>query len=203
MNKQITQHPLCWPDGVNRTPVYSRKSGHIFVKATVKGAYASIFKELRLFGIPANKITVSTDVSIALTGKSAWKDPGVAVWFERGGVVRVIAVDAFDTPQANMRAIALAIDSIRRLERYKCASIISEATHALVDAPALPQKAGDGMPQWFETLRVDKDAPIEVAEAAYRTLSKSAHPDAGGSRERFEHLQWAIETARSQVTPQK
>lgn len=41
-------------------------------------------------------------------------------------------------------------------------------------------------------LKITEDAPIEVAQAAYRALSKVDHPDAGGSVERMSELNWAI-----------
>jgi len=50
---------------------------------------------------------------------------------------------------------------------------------------------------WFTVLGVLPEAPIEVAEAAYRALAKKAHPDAGGSSEAMGRLSRAIEEARA------
>ena len=41
------------------------------------------------------------------------------------------------------------------------------------------------------------DAPKEVAEAAYRALSRYAHPDVGGSAEKQAVLNAAIEAVRA------
>ncbi len=58
-------------------------------------------------------------------------------------------------------------------------------------------------PQWtlptapYEVLHVAHDAPLAVAEAAYRALSKAAHPDAGGTHEHMSRLNAAIKAFRA------
>jgi hypothetical protein len=54
----------------------------------------------------------------------------------------------------------------------------------------------------YATLHVADDAPLEVAEAAYRALSRSAHPDAGNARSGhiwMVTLNLAIEQIRAQL----
>ena len=48
----------------------------------------------------------------------------------------------------------------------------------------------------YALLYVQIGAPIEIAEAAYKTAMKKAHPDAGGTDEQARKLSWAIETIR-------
>lgn len=48
-------------------------------------------------------------------------------------------------------------------------------------------------------LHIAEDAPLEVAEAAYRALSRKAHPDAGGNHERMKALNLAIEAIRARA----
>lgn len=48
----------------------------------------------------------------------------------------------------------------------------------------------------YELLFVQFGAPIEIAEAAYKTAMKRAHPDAGGTDEQARKLSWAIEAIR-------
>jgi curved DNA-binding protein CbpA len=50
-------------------------------------------------------------------------------------------------------------------------------------------------------LKVPPDATLAQAEAAYRALAKSAHPDHGGSDEAMARLNDAIATARKGVVP--
>lgn len=49
----------------------------------------------------------------------------------------------------------------------------------------------------YHTLHLTNGAPLEVAEAAYRALAKSGHPDHGGSHLQMQALNAAIEQIRS------
>jgi hypothetical protein len=51
-------------------------------------------------------------------------------------------------------------------------------------------------------LHVAQGAPVEVAESAYRVLSKQAHPDLGGSTAQMQRLNNAIGVIRS-VPPRR
>ena len=53
-------------------------------------------------------------------------------------------------------------------------------------------------PEWAKVLFVQEDAPLEVIEAAYRTLSKIHHPDRGGSEAQMKLLNEAIQGARDE-----
>lgn len=63
------------------------------------------------------------------------------------------------------------------------------------DKPALP----DDLARAYQTLYLQSDAPIAVAEAAYRALMKSAHPDTQGNETYARDLIWAITTIRAHV----
>lgn len=49
------------------------------------------------------------------------------------------------------------------------------------------------MTSLYATLGLRRNATAETIKAAYRRLVKSAHPDAGGDRARFEHLTLAYD----------
>ncbi len=49
----------------------------------------------------------------------------------------------------------------------------------------------------YEVLGVTKATPLEVVDAAYRVLAKSAHPDAGGSDEAMAELNEAYEVVKA------
>jgi hypothetical protein len=53
------------------------------------------------------------------------------------------------------------------------------------------------VPAWARILHVQPDAPLCVAEAAYRALAHVHHPDRGGDLERCKQLNLVIETARA------
>ncbi len=49
----------------------------------------------------------------------------------------------------------------------------------------------------YAVLHISPNAPLAVAEAAYRALAREAHPDAGGNHERMKALNAAIEAIRA------
>lgn len=59
-----------------------------------------------------------------------------------------------------------------------------------------PPRREVALPDWCRVLYVLPNAPLEVVNAAYRTLSKRLHPDHGGSAERMKALNLAVERAR-------
>jgi DnaJ-class molecular chaperone len=61
-------------------------------------------------------------------------------------------------------------------------------------APAAPSDVRDADP--YAVLWLRRGAPRSVAEAAYRALAKTAHPDAGGDRGQWNRIQDAIEAIR-------
>lgn len=50
----------------------------------------------------------------------------------------------------------------------------------------------------YAVLHIAGDAPLEVAEAAYRALAKTAHPDHGGTLDQMKSLNAAIEQIRKE-----
>jgi hypothetical protein len=56
--------------------------------------------------------------------------------------------------------------------------------------------SASGIPHWASVLQVDPPFTLEKVRDAYRTRSKSAHPDAGGTHQEFVRLQVAYDEAR-------
>lgn len=105
--------------------------------------------------------------------------------------------------QANLRAIALGLEALRKVERYGIAGrgqqyagyaelpsgialgahkmTLHEASVVLAEATGEPMDGGD--------LMHDADTPIpEAVERAYRIAVKRHHPDAGGNAEVFRKI---------------
>jgi len=53
----------------------------------------------------------------------------------------------------------------------------------------------------YVILGVRRDAPMDVVDAAYRTLSRQAHPDVGGSEAKQQRLNIAHETIQKERGP--
>ena len=64
------------------------------------------------------------------------------------------------------------------------------------DQPTVPTTRAEAV----AALCVAPNAPLAVAEAAYRVLSKNAHPDAGGSVAAMARLNAAIDLIRTTPT---
>ena len=65
----------------------------------------------------------------------------------------------------------------------------------LFEGESIPT-SGSGVPHWASVLGVDPPFSVAKVRDAYRSRSKSAHPDAGGTHVEFVRLQAAYEEAR-------
>lgn len=123
--------------------------------------------------------------------------PGVILTFESKKIGRTLSYpcDTFDDWKANVRAIALALEALRKVERYGVtrrgeqyqgwaqlppAGGSSSTMTAQVAARVLVDAARNGTTA--EVILRDRDAFLE----AYRKAAKRTHPDAGGNVRDFQ-----------------
>jgi hypothetical protein len=188
----ISAYPLTWPPGFPRAK--SRERGAF--KTTLHGALTNVEGSLRRFasdsGRKVDGIVMSSNVTLGVHRPA---DPGVAVWFTWDTLGLCIAVDRYETVEANLQAIHHIIEA-RRVE-------LRHGTLALVRATfqgflALPAPAGT---HWSEVLEVPRDAKRDDVKAAYRALASQHHPDKpGGSHERMAALNAAQDAALKECT---
>ncbi|MDE1866457.1 MAG: J domain-containing protein [Thaumarchaeota archaeon] len=88
----------------------------------------------------------------------------------------------------NLRVLYLAVDDMRLNEKRGIAEVLQSA-YTQLQAPKSKRSP-------WEVLGVMPGAPVAVAEAAYRALSLTAHPDKGGSVEKMTELTDAINDIR-------
>lgn len=88
----------------------------------------------------------------------------------------------------NMRVLYLAVEAMRLNEKRGLGEVIQEAYLQLAE----PEPAIDP----YELIGVRPDAPLAIAEAAYKVKVRTAHPDSGGSAEQMKKLNDAIEEIR-------
>lgn len=197
---KITASPLCWPEGWQRTANRKKTAPY---QVSFSAAYDDALEELRKF--KAFGVVISTDVPLGRQGRpyadADPRDPGVAVYFTRGKQQYVIASDLYDRVRFNMRAVGLALEGLRAVER-------SGATHLLDRAfsgfAALPPPASTAARPWREVLNLEGFAGPEFAmragiDAAYKTLARTRHPDAGGSEAAMVELNRAREDALREI----
>jgi hypothetical protein len=198
---KITAYPLCWPEGRSRTK--SRKL-HAPYKVSFAHAYSDVLESLRIFR--AFGVVVSTDVPLRRDGAPYADgnpvDPGVAVYFTRGKQQYVMECDLYDRVHWNMRAIGIAIDGMRAIERSGAQHIIDRAVSGFAQ---LPSGAGGPVKRpWREVLNLEGfQAPAFVMraglDAAYKQLARTRHPDAGGSNDAMAELNAARDEALKEI----
>lgn len=114
-------------------------------------------------------------------------DVGAALYFDLDRRPYALACDRWSTVAENVAAIAAHIEALRGQERWGVADLAQAfAGHAALP-PADP---------WWTVLDVARTASIDEIARAYRGLSKTAHPNAGGQRAEWDRLQAAYDAAK-------
>jgi hypothetical protein len=191
----IEAYPLTWPEGWPRKMQHQRMTSPY--RVTMHGAAKQIVRELKLDG--ARDIVISTNVPAKLDGTpyarmAEPKDPGVAVyWTDRDREPRVIAIDCWRTVRENMRAVGMAIASLRTFERTGAKEVQRRAYTGFARLPA----GGD---HWA-TLGLARGSSVEQIMGRYRDLAREHHPDRGGSAQRFDEISKAMQAAIREVSP--
>ena len=155
MSDEITAFPLSWPAGWKRSrnPECSKfgkrkaNAGSYIYKAriTIGEAVRDLLDELRKMGVPDHGVIISTNLKLRLDGLpySQQKEPddaGVSVWWKKGKVNRVIALDKYNRIADNIYAVAKTIEALRGIDRWGSGEIL-ERTFTGFDA--LPPPPGN------------------------------------------------------------
>lgn len=210
----IESYPLRWPEGWKRIASHNRKRA-AFNKATqVPGSYkrltqlsvadgiGRVLEELKHLGIVRDDVIISTNIPTRLDGmprsdKGEPSDPGVAVYWRatQKAPMRCMPVDRYDRVADNLAAVAATLEAMRAIKRHGGSEILDRAFTGFA---ALPQYAG---PPWREVLGYEphQNPPLEMIEAAYKVLTRKAHPDAGGSEAKMQELNIARDQARAEM----
>jgi hypothetical protein len=167
-------YPLAWPDGWPRTPPGLRQASAY--KVSLGTARDDLMRELGLVGRHG---MLSTNIALRRDGlpyadAREPADPGAAVyWDSRQGEPMSLACDSWRTVRENIRALGLAIESLRQLERCGASAILERAYSGFkrLPAPADP----------WAVLGVQRGASRERLTARLRELAREHHPDRGGS----------------------
>lgn len=184
-------YPLDWPGDWKRTPAAERVRSPY--KVSFSTACAEVEDELRRMA-GRGAFAITSNVPLGSKGRASAdysepKDPGVAVYWLVHSSIRVLPVDAWATVRENMRAVGLALEALRQLERTKSGQVMHRAMQGF---NALPPPR----PSWFAELGLEKWPPtaFDIRQAFNRRLL-DVHPDRGGSRDAFDKLQQARDLA--------
>lgn len=198
-----TAYPLQWPEGWPRTPNYKR--GQARYKVEINHAVDELHRSLGLLGALSGSIVLSSNVpprnalGTPRNDGSTVADPGVAVyWTTKAHGERVMACDRWSSVRENVRAIGLAVDGLRAIDRAGATQILERAYSAFGALPA-SSEASTKRP-WWDVLGVPQTAlgafDVTMLDARYRELARKAHPDSGGSAEAMTELNQARDEMR-------
>lgn len=204
-------YPLQWPDGWPRAKS-RRGSSHFSV--TPEKAMLSLLENLRRLRVTG--IVISSNCKLRRDGVPyaedlrdfQMRDPGVAVYFQYLGKAMVMAQDAYTAPYANARSLALAIEAMRSIERHGGGHMMQRSFDGFAQLPP----PGGGTEFYKTPWRLVLELPVEpygalpkdhqllLAEGAYKTRARKAHPDSpGGDAAKMAELNVAIEDARQEL----
>lgn len=193
MNLTYRPLPAVWPSG-ERTP-WNRRRRSPFSAPWLR-TLELLERELANLGVSQSATVVVEagyrEADIRLDGRpranARLEDPAVVVSFEsRHGPLRY-GCDAFTDHQANIRAIALALEALRAVDRYG----VTKRGEQYTGWKALPEGNMASTQVEAETfIRSLVDDPSVPLATLYRRACHVAHPDHGGSRQTWDRLQAA------------
>jgi hypothetical protein len=124
--------------------------------------------------------------------------PGVILAFESRHGPLSYAVDTYDDWQDNIRAIALALEALRAVDRYGVTRRGEQYRGwQAIEAPANGKMTAEQAARFIAEqsgIRLDASEVRQhggMRADAYRAAARRLHPDAGGSHEAFTRLQEA------------
>lgn len=208
MNFTYRPLPEVWPSGKRTLPGQRQR-------ATFKAPYSATMtlldRELRMLGVSTGATLVIEagykESEIRLDGQPRVNarpdDPAIVISFEsRYGPLRY-GCDTFTDWIANLRAIALALEALRKVDRYG----VTKRGEQYQGWKALPPASGEMV---GTSRHMSRDEAIGVISSllggatiqnseldnAYRLAARRAHPDAGGTRQEWDTLQEAKQALR-------
>jgi len=117
-----------------------------------------------------------------------WKPEAVVVYWKDGSK-QTMACKRFDNYYTNLRAVYLALESLRLADQRGILPELAAAAAALLPPPKTKRPPN-------EVLGIFPDTPLAEAEAMYRAKAKRLHPDHGGDPEAMKELNEAWEEYR-------
>lgn len=176
-------YPLAWPDGWPRAR--GRKAASYRVRLV--RARDDLVRELRLMGaksivISSNAPPRADNTPAAGAPQQPQGDPGVAVYFYRGGQQQVIASDRWTRLTDNLRACGLTVAALRMIERTGASELLDRA---FLGFKALPPVGGTvrnevERPGWWHVLGCGPRETTKGVRDRYKRLARENHPDHGG-----------------------
>lgn len=198
MTDAITASPLCWPAGWPRANFPEQSQfGKGWKHPSINKGTGLILDQLRMMGIDAEDVIISTDLKLRLDGlpysnQRTPDDPGVAIYWRDSGDNRVMAIDKYDRIGCNLWAIGKTLEALRGIDRWGGGQILDRAFTGFTALPS-PEMAGGVDP--YQLIGIAPEDDAETRHKAYRKALSEHHPDHGGDPAKFD----AIKKAGKQI----
>lgn len=189
--KSIRSYPLYWPESWPRTEPGKKKRAK-FKDRSVTVGRREIETQIKLFG--GKELIISTNLELRndglpRSGQRQPQDVGVSIFFTRNKQEMALACDLYMTVEDNLWALCRTLDALRQIERDGSPALINRAFKGFAALPDPEQR------DWWDVLSVPKTATDGEIRAAYISLAKKYHPDAGGDAAVFDQVQKAYDMA--------
>ncbi|WP_049970807.1 J domain-containing protein [Haladaptatus cibarius] len=190
-----------WPETFPRTEPHDRKSYSGGFRVTRSTAFQNVLDELATWdGVTDVQLDSGAEHQKRNPNKpyadSSFNDPGVVVYFTKGGEQMAAACDRWDNPRDNAQDLYHYLHETRMQEQR--GTVTAESEYQKLQLPSADGGAVVASTAPCDVLDVSPDAPDAVVKGAYRELLKERHPDHGGSQEEFRELQNAKEALLGQ-----
>lgn len=191
----IDAYPLQWPAHWPRSKTRTR---HGSMSRKFAANRDAVLKQIALLG--GRDVVISSNLSLRrdnlpYAGQAQPDDRGVAVYFTLNGESQCIPCDKWDNVEQNLRAVAMTVEALRGIERWGAKEMVNAAFRGFKALPAATIVTPYQSRLWHEVLEVSPDASPETIKAAYKAHLMKAHPDKGGTAERFQEIQKAFKEA--------
>jgi hypothetical protein len=175
----VTFRPISnWPGGRTDAPGWSR------FKAPWSQTVDLLARELWMLDAERAVLEIAIEErDLRLDGlpraNARATDPGVILSFDsKFGPLRY-AVDTYHDWQDNVRAIALAMEALRKVDRYG----VTKRGEQYTGWRAIPASTGNGI-----YTRDQAEAFVDEYGGSFTAAAKNLHPDRGGSEDAFSRL---------------
>jgi hypothetical protein len=118
------------------------------------------------------------------------EDRTVTVRYVKDGKTVNLSMGKQKRAAENLRVLYLAIESMRMNDRRGIGDLVQEA-YVQIAGPTTKRSP-------YEVLGIYPGSPLMVAEAAYKAMCLTAHPDRGGSEDQMKELNQAIQQLREE-----
>jgi len=203
-----------WPAGLKARPLgawpypVTRRRGRSQFSATLSATSATLAVELRHLQARDTILRLDVDESeIRLDGapyaRAAPSTPAIIVQFDTPTGPLAFPCDRFVSWQENLRAVALSLEALRRVDRYG----VTMRAEQYAGFRALEAAPGDAFASradargYLAGVGGMQNSSPHTDEVLGRYAMRTAHPDTGGDADVFDRVQAAIDYLKRNPTP--